>query len=533
MAGSCDRTTPAEVRINLQPRQPVTDPTLGIPVPATVGPAAPHRLVTIGDSLTHGFMSGAIFRTDLSWPALVAHELGLSADSFTYPTYEWPSGPGGLPVDLERLAREFERRFGPSLDFTEIVQASLWVRSYLDRIEDYWERGKGAQTPPTGDPFHNMAVYGWDVLDAALLDAAIVAGRIDTPKDDLLAQIVGDNQDRAGLVVLQRARAGRRARTVLDAAARMARPPHGIETLVVMLGANNALGCVTELAPCWTPAEYTTWDPAERLSRKGQYSVWRPSAFAADWALLVERLRRVAAQHVIVATVPAVTIAPIARGVGGKVRPASRYFPYYTRPWIRDEDFDKARDPHLTEEQARAVDSAIDAYNATIIDSVAAARADGLDWLLFDLGGLLDRLATKRYITSPWARPPWWTPYELPPELQALDPVPNTRFFRSGPQGRTDGGLFSLDGVHPTTIGYGLVAQEVIRIMESAAVVFQTRNGTPRPGPVTVDWERILASDTLVSRPPASVTSTLSLLGWLDERIDWVRRLLPFGPSTR
>ena len=116
---------------------------------------------------------------------------------------------------------------------------------------------------------------------------------------------------------------------------------------------------------------------------------------------VVAELRRIKARHVIVGTVPSVTIAPIARGVGGKVRPGSRYFPYYTRPWIRDEDFDPDSDPHITEDEARAVDSAIDAYNQTIIDSVAAAREDGLDWYLFDLGGLLDRLASKRYLVRP------------------------------------------------------------------------------------------------------------------------------------
>ena len=78
----------------------------------------------------------------------------------------------------------------------------------------------------------------------------------------------------------------------------------------------------------------------------------------------------------------------------------------------------------------RAIDSAIDSYNETIIASVKAARRDGLDWYLFDMGAVLDRLATRRYIDSPWARPAWWTPYELPAALRRLDPVPTTRFFR-------------------------------------------------------------------------------------------------------
>jgi hypothetical protein len=488
-------------------------------------------LVTIGDSLTHGFMSGAVFRTDLSWPAIVAYELGLSAEQFRFPTYEWPTGPGGLPFDLERFARAFEKRYGPRLDFWEVVAAGLWVQSYLDDIEDWWERGPGAVTPPLGEPFHNMGVYGWNPLDAAVLTADVVARRIRTPRDDAFAQIVQDANDRAAWVVLQRARSGRRARTVLQAAASMGRAGPGIETLVVALGSNNALGSVLQLEACWTPSGYADLTPRQRLSAKGGATVWQPSHFAADWALLVEQVRQVRAQHVIVATVPAVTIAPVARGVGGKLAPQSRYFPNYTRPWVTDEDFDPSRDPHLTAAEAWAIDSAIDAYNETIIASVAQARHDGLDWLLLDLGGLLDSLASRRYIESPWARPEWWVPYELPAALQALDPVPTTHFFRAGPQGRTAGGLFSLDGVHPTTIGYGILAQEVIKVMESAGVAFAYRDGTPRSGPIQVDFARLVQADTLISDPPAAISPTLSLLGWLDERIDWLRRIVPFAPA--
>jgi hypothetical protein len=528
----CLRDTPDDVEIHTEPRRPVTDPTLGVDVPARDPRPAEHRLVAIGDSLTHGFMSGAIYRTDLSWPAIVAYEMGLRGDEFRFPTYEWPTGPGGLPLDLERLARAFESRFGDRLDWWEVVRAGLWARSYMDGIEDYWERGDGAATPPTGAPFHNMAVYGWDVLDPQLLTAKTVADRIGTPKDDLVAQVVENNADRAGLVVLQRARAGQRPRTVLEAAAAMARTAgQGIETLLVVLGANNALGSVVGLGPCWTSDEYPDLAPEERLAVKGAFNVWRPAHFAADWELLVQKLRGIDAQHVIVATVPAVTIAPIARGVAGKVRPQSRYFPYYTRPWIADADFDPGRDPHMTEDEARAIDSAIDDFNATIITSVETARRDGLDWYLFDLAGLLDSLAVKRYIESPWARPAWWEPYELPARLDELDPVPNTRFFRSGPQGRVDGGLFSLDGVHPTTIGYGLVAQEVIAVMRVAGVQFSDRGGRPRTDPVEVDFDRLVRADTLISDPPRAVSPTLALLGWLDERLDWTRRVLPFVPD--
>ena len=523
---------PREIKIRNEPRQPVDDPTLGIAVHVDP-PATPpvHRLVTVGDSLTHGFMSGAIHRTDLSWPAITAYELGLTAQQFTFPTYEWPTGPGGLPLDLERLAREFDRRFGSKLDLLESFRAGPWLRDYMDAIEDYWERGKGAEPPADGPPFHNTAVYGWDALDPQLVTEARIEKALSRkPNDDFLKQVVENNGARAARPVLHRAAQGDPQRTVLDSIAAMA-AGDGVETLVVVLGSNNALGSVLTLEPAWTPANYAKLPLAERLQARAGCNLWRPSAFKADWTDLVATLRTIPAQHVVVATVPSVTIAPIARGTNGKVRPDSRYFPYYTRPWITDADFDPKHDPYLTEDEVRAIDSAIDAYNDTIIASVRDARRAGLDWYLFDMGGVLDRLATRRYIESPWARPTWWTPYQLPAALQALNPVPNTRFFRSGPSGRAEGGLFSLDGVHPTTIGYGIVAREVMKILQVAGVEFLDRQGQPRPGPVDVDFDRLLRADTLIGNPPASITSSLGLLGWLDDRLDWVTTFLPFVHS--
>jgi hypothetical protein len=519
---------PAGLEINREPRRPQFDPTLGIAVEIDRTGSPRNRLVTIGDSVTHGFMSAAIFRTDLSWPAVVAFELG-AFDAFRRPVYEPPSGPGGIPLDLERALRSFEARFGSKLDWHEIVRAAGWLHGYMDAIEDYWERGAGARTPTGGEILHNLAIYGWDLRDTLALTATSVRRRIGRARDDVWfpKQKVQDDNDRAALVVLETARGpGRRALTPLGAArtlgaqgtdASAAGP--GIETLVVLLGSNNALQAVTKLELRWSGDGYAD------VAKKGAFTVWRPEHFAAEWRLLVAELRRIRARHVIVGTVPSVTIAPVARGVHGKVRLGSRYFPYYTRPWIRDEDFDPTSDPHLTEDEARAVDSAIDAYNETIVESVASARQDGLDWYLFDLGGLLDRLASKRYLSDPAARPDWWTPYPLPPELASLEPVPNTRFFASGPGGRTDGGLFSLDGIHPTTIGYGVIAHEVIAIMNLALVEFRRPTGERKAGPGAVDFGRVLASDTLISRPPTSLAGQMATLGWLDEKLDWVHRL--------
>jgi hypothetical protein len=45
-----------------------------------------------------------------------------------------------------------------------------------------------------------------------------------------------------------------------------------------------------------------------------------------------------------------------------------------------------------------------------------------------------------------------------------------------------------------------------------------------------VDFDRLLLADSLLSNPPAVISGSLSLLGWLDERLDWVRTFLPFAP---
>jgi hypothetical protein len=540
MAGEATAQEDPDVPIHWEPRRPVEDPTLGIAVEVDRSGRPAHRLVTIGDSLTQGFMSAAVFRTDLSWPAVVAYELGLRAgEGFRYPVYEPPGGPGGLPLDLERFVRGLESRVGDRVDWYEAVRALRFVRSYMDRVEDWWERGPGNDVPQVNAPYHNLGVYGADLLDVLLLDADRIAARLEKPSsDDPFVQVVDRDNDRAWRVVLESCRApDGSARTVLDAARAMGdegtidgEAGPGIETLVVMLGANHALGTVVDLDVRWTPDDYLDRPPEARLASKGPFNVWQPAHFAEEWGLLVDSLDAINARHVVVATVPQVTIAPIARGAHGKISRYSRYFRFYVRPWIADDDFDRGRDAHLTADEARMVDSAIDEYNATITESVRTARQSGRDWYLFDLGGLLDRLATRRYIEEPAARPPWWTPYPLPPEVTALTPTPNTRFFRSGPDGRTDGGLISLDGVHPTTISYGIIAREITRLLrDHARVPFFTQDGAPRPAAaVEVDFARVLASDTLVGRPPRALTSTLGLIGWLDETIDWVDRLLPF-----
>lgn len=394
----------------------------------------------------------------------------------------------------------------------------------MAELEDFYERGAGSRPPNVAGINHNLAVYGWDLRDTLDRTARSCAEAIGQPKDNWLDQRIENANERAALQVLPSATDELRDLTPLGAARRLGEDG-GIETLIVLLGSNNALGAVTGLRVEWSGPGYDT------LDGKRPFTVWRPEHFQVEFDLVAEQVRQIQARHVIWGTVPHVTIAPIARGVGDKVEPGSRYFPYYTRPWIKDPQFNPSQDPKITSQEARAIDSAIDQYNQHIAATVGQAREGGLDWYLFDLAGVLDRLAYRRYIEDPNAQPAWWRPYELPAVLAALDPIPDSRFLAwEGGGHRIRGGLFSLDGVHATTIGYGIIAQELITIMRRAGVTFHQANGlTPRADPVTVDFQRLLRRDTLLAAPLPLVGSGLEILGWADEALDLVKRTLSFG----
>ena len=122
--------------------------------------------------------------------------------------------------------RGLEEVVGERIDWYEAFRALRYVQARMDDVEDYWERGDGLVLPVTAAPYHNLGVYGADLLDVVLLDADIVAQRLQEPaEDDLLAQLVEHDNDRAWRTVLESCRApDGKARTVLDAARAMGEP---------------------------------------------------------------------------------------------------------------------------------------------------------------------------------------------------------------------------------------------------------------------------------------------------------------------
>ena len=492
-----DRETPPEVVVTDKIPPRITDPTLGVAlgVPGPEVPTVPdpprHLLVTVGDSLTQGMSSGAVFATSLSWPAQAAAALHAP---FVVPSYGGPLG--GLPLNIEGLLRRLQDRFGDTISLLEWPVLPIAVQQLADANEDYWERGDGSAPPRLDQRYENVGIYGWDLRDALSFTDALAAARIagHVPHDDLLGAKPENDNDISARSVLAPFGA---ASAALDAVAAHGRDG-GIGTLVVALGSNNALGSVVEKRVSWTGADYAD------LAAKERYTVWNPVHFAAEYAELVRVLDRIPAQRVVLVTVPHVTIAPVAQGVNPtnpqhKWREGSRYFPYYTDPWVAEQNFSPTKNRCLTHQQARAIDSAIDQFNGAIADHVRRQRPAGRDWFLMDLAGILDGLAYRRYLDDPAAvaANPDWQPYPLPPELADLD----TQFFRSDRTGRLQGGLFGLDAVHPTTSAYGVIAQAVLDVPSAAGVA-----STP------IDFAQLRTQDTLNSHPPALFQTLFGLL---------------------
>lgn len=468
------------VRLTTQVRAPVTDPTLGIDVDVRAE-RRPHRFATVGDSLTQGFSHYAVHDTTLSWPALVAERLG---GSFAVPPVR---GPGGYPLNLELLARRAAGR--------PLLPGVLAGLRYVLQVQRAYERPPG---DPGGPRFDNLAVWGWDLRDHLERTADTERARISRPG---WSPLVEDANARAGVAVLDGARgpdgtALTTLRTARDLGA------EGLETLGVWVGSNNALRSVVELAVRPSGAGF------DDLAVKDRYTVWSVPHFRAELREVAARVRAVGADRVFWGTVPHVTIPPITHGLGGPLPDRPRYFRWYGRAWTTERGFDPGRDAHLTGFQAWVVDLAIDGYNEAVVEVVERARHAGLDWRIVDTGAVLDRLAVRRN-EELGARPPEFPPYPLPPALRGFD----TRFPRTDLRGRLlAGGLIGLDGVHPTTVGYAVVAQEFATAMAAAGVSFDH-------GP-DLDVDDLLRRDTFLSRPPAGIDRVL-------QRIDRLDRLRP------
>lgn len=483
------------------------------------------RVFSIGDSTVQGFMSLAAARTQHSFSTLIQRQLAPTAP---YALPAWPLG--GHPLDLEIVLSELDRRFGPDISgIIEWPRAFLSVMSHMDQVEDYYERGAGAPDVPTpgGERFfHNVAVRGFEVADAWLVTPAVCRELIaqSEPRSDGALAIPSESFHRTALRVLNPACDPELdGFSALDWLAHHART-EGVENTLLWLGSNNALGVVLDLVVRRTPN-----DPERRPSAmthrervEARYNLWHPDDFHAEYAELLHRLSVAQRNNinpnwkVFLATVPFVTIAPLAKGVGPTMTARSPhpnidgkvYFKYYTYFPFEERDVNEGV-PKLRLHEALQIDEFIARYNLSIRQLVDEQNRalDRERYFIVDVEKTLADLAWKRNGGAPL--------YRLPPYLEDLVPRPNTLFYHGRKDGSLEsGGIFSLDGVHPTPIGQGLLALEYLKAMRRA--------GVAGADPDALDWPSIVQTDRLYQKPlriMSEFRQNKDLIQWLVQLI--------------
>ena len=478
------------------------------------------KLFVIGDSISQGFMSLAAARTDLSYSSVIARAMGLN--DWRIPT--WPKG--GHPLNVELLLRRVESLAGPDVNLLEWPLVAARAASMMDEVEDYYEREEGR--PSTPDPsgcdyFHNIAVRGFDVADAWLVDSDLCRAKIREETrlffDDGILALPSASFYRTALNVLNPSRDP--ALDTMTALGWLERhhtnndDDNGVENLLLWLGSNNALGTILDLEVIATNDPTRNYNPSLSRAERLEFNLWSPPHFQVDYRELLDKVDAIMRQRnsewrVFIGTVPAVTIAPLAKGVGEAIYrddpfgilEQAKYYKYYTY-FMFEEGYAQTSEAKITREQAYTIDAYIAEYNNCIRDLIRQKNESYSTQRYFevDINKALLQAAYKRNNEQPI--------YNFPQGIRDRFPMVDTRFYHASSNGRvTQGGLFSLDGVHPSAIGQGLVAHEFMQVINKA-----------RRSQLAVDWNSVYASDDLYMRP-------VRTMAWLRRQDDLAKLFL-------
>jgi hypothetical protein len=474
---------------------------------------AKHRLIVIGDSLSQGFSNGCIYRTDLNYPSMLIHSLDDDI-AFEQPHF---TSQGGLPLNLEVLVRGLCDIYGKTIKPTDYPSALKYLYSTSRRIKRFWD---GEYIPLNEErtiPYHNQSIWGQTIADSWLMSEKISRQYIEThpPRFNLMNIMHGNAMYTTARRVLNPSFTKEYELNSMIDNARYFAENGGIENLIVYLGSNNIVGAVTEL-----DIRYSEDNFLEIPSFQKPYTVARPAHFEHLYRKLAEKVSSLGAQNIITGTIPYVTIPPVSRGINVNRSQKSRgYFDYYTRFWIWDDSFDPDIHPNLTKDEAIELDIIVDEYNRII-----RKIADEYGWIVVPLNKMIEGLGNRRKGDD------YYIPF---PEglIEALKRYKNTEYLVLGENHskltsdyfRLDdetgqlykGGIFSLDGLHPTTIGYGLIAQEFYDTMKANGIHFK------RP----IDWDFIVSNDSLITYPPYLLIELRKILRFLSlgPREQWSR----------
>lgn len=460
-----------------------------------------HKLVVLGDSVGQGFQNGGVYRTDLNFPALLAQCFEPQIE-FHQPKF---TAQGGIPLNLEVLTRGLSDKYGDTLEWTEYIPAAAHLYKTLRRIKRYWEgtyKRIGIDEPT--NPYHNQSVWGFSMNDAWLVTDKKSRQLIKNQPDSYsIFDVLPDHAmyTTASIVLNPGQRKEIIDNTLFDNV-KYLQENGGIENLIVTLGHNNIIGAVTDLR-----FTYSEPDDLGNLPSKRGYTVYRPEHFEQEFRTLAEKVSTIDAKSIFVPTIPYATIPPVSRGVNeDKSRPAKGYFDYYTRFWVWDSDFHPDKHSYLTKEEAIKLDKTVDEYNKSI-----RKIAKEYGWVVVPVNTYVSGIARRRqmgklHISYPeeFSKAMQRNPATAHLMENPTDPLLSTEYLRVHKDtGKVyKGGIFSLDGIHPTTIGYGLMAHLYYEKMKETGVKFQ------KP----LDWDYIIENDTLVTDPPYMLNSLKDLL---------------------
>lgn len=462
-----------------------------------------HSLVAVGDSLAQGFQNGGIARTDLSFPSMIARAMGPGV------RFETPSfvAQGGIPLNLEALLRGLQDEFGREIGWNESLSSVAYIIRTLKRVKDHWEGRRRPLSHPRDTPWHLQAVWGFAMNDAWLITERLAHSFIEQNEETFsVFSFLPEHAmyTTARLVTNPSLGDTHRDTTLLDNVAWFA-ADGGIENLICCLGHNNYVRAASELR--LTLSESTDLG---RFHGERSCTVFRPEHFELDLRILFEKLAMMRIRRVFVPTFPHISCAPVIRGVNldGRI-PTDGYYDYYTRFWLRDGEFSPERHAHLTRADVLQLDAIVDGYNQILI-----GMAESYGFHVVPVNRFVSRLAGRPSGHSLWDRASVHPKamraiFAAHPSFQHLPaerPL-TTEFIRINSEtGLVNrGGVFSLDGIHPTTIGYGMIADLYIRTMKKAGVRFER----------ALDWERIIREDELLSHPPYLIRNLDSILSYM------------------
>jgi len=453
--------------------------------------------------MAQGFKNGGIYRTDLSFPAILAKSLGKEI-SFETPLF---TAQAGIPINIEVLVRGMADEFGDEITWNEYLKAGTHLYKTLRRIKEYWEGNKKSLAVIRDKPYHNQGIWGTAISDSWLMNSNYCEDQIENnrPRYTVFNVLPDEALFITARLVLNPSQTETLSRHSMIDNVQLLQDDGGIENLICCLGHNNIVGAVTNLNLI-----YSEEHDLNAPHHKRTCTVFRPEHFEDETRILYQKLSKIGAKRVFVPTLPYMTIPPAIRGVNSdKSKPRSGYFDYYSRFWIWDEDFNPEKHAHLTKQDAITLDQHIDQYNKIIYElseefgfhvvpvgqyvSAAARRRLGANKVRPFPDSFIKALkqnADTSYLVDDGNKPRISTDYiRLKDDSRKLD----------------RGGIFSLDGLHPSTIGYGLIANIYKESMERKGVEFSS----------DIDWKFVIENETLVTHPPLLLNDLRLLLRFL------------------